>query len=487
MKTRHDVFAFFSIFLLLVFQSLPAYAQYADDALRFSSIGFGVGSRAIGMGGAYIGVADDYSAVFWNPAGLAQMRRLEFTGGIVNSSYKNDASFIGVTTNGKSSGTALDNLGFVFPFPTVQGSLVFALGYNRVTDFTSALSFNGFNDKSSILPSLYDSELKYDIPFWVGLEDTVGQINVKKNVNQQGEVREGGSIGNWAFGGAIDVEKNLSFGLTINVMSGTYTYVRNFVEEDTKNNYSDPRLSVPIDDAYLKFKKFYYDSNVSSEITGVNAKFGMMYRFEDIARVGATIRTPSAIVVHETFTDEGTSVFDDGYVPTFQGKTYNHHLNDSYNDYGVQTPWVLGLGGSYSPIDGLLLAADVEYTDWTQIAWIDNADLQKENISLKKNFRPTMNLAVGGEYEIPGTDFRVRGGYAYKPSAFEGDPSSYNQKIMTAGAGVLLQNNVMFDVGAAVGSMKTFHNNYGSKAMSLSRTNETISTTHIAFTVSYRF
>ena len=110
-----------------------------------------------------------------------------------------------------------------------------------------------------------------------------------------------------------------------------------------------------------------------------------------------------------------------------------------------------------------------------------------DSLFLKKNFRPTMNLAVGGEYEIPATDFRVRGGYAYKPSAFEGDPSSYNQKIMTAGAGVLLQNNVMFDVGAAIGSMKTFHNNYGSKAMSLSRTNETISTTHIAFTVSYRF
>ncbi len=487
MKTRHNVFAFSLILLLLVVQSFPAYAQYADDALRFSSIGFGVGARPLSMGGAYIGVADDYTAVFWNPAGLAQMKRLEFTGGIVNSNYKNDASFLGVTTNGKNSGTALDNLGFVFPFPTVRGSLVFAFGYNRVTDFTSALSFNGFNDNSSILPSLYDSDLKYDIPFGVGLEDTLGQINVKKNVNQQGEVREGGSIGNWAFAGAIDVEKNLSFGLTINVMSGTYTYVRNYVEEDTKNYYSDPRASVPIDDAYLKFKKFYYDSNVSSEITGVNAIFGMMYRYEDIARFGATIKTPSATVVHETFTDEGTSVFDDGYVPTFQGKPYNHHLNDSYNDYGVQTPWVFGLGGSYSPIDGLLLAASAEYTDWTEIAWINNTDLEKENISLKKNFRSTMNLAAGGEYEIPRTDFRVRAGYAYKPSAFEGDPSSYNQKIITAGAGILLQNNVMFDVGTAIGSMKAFHNNYGSQALSLSRTNETISTTHITFTVSYRF
>src|SRR6188474_227508 len=30
-----------------------------------------VGTRAQGMGGAFVGVADDASAVYWNPAGLA--------------------------------------------------------------------------------------------------------------------------------------------------------------------------------------------------------------------------------------------------------------------------------------------------------------------------------------------------------------------------------------------------------------------------------
>jgi long-chain fatty acid transport protein len=34
----------------------------------------GVGSKAIAMGGAFVGLADDYSAVFWNPAGLTQMK-----------------------------------------------------------------------------------------------------------------------------------------------------------------------------------------------------------------------------------------------------------------------------------------------------------------------------------------------------------------------------------------------------------------------------
>jgi len=92
------------------------------------------------MGGAYIGVADDYSASFWNPAGLAQMRRLEFTGGIINTNYSNNATFFGNSSTATNSSTALDNLGFVFPVPTSRGSLVFAAGYNRVNTFTSALS-----------------------------------------------------------------------------------------------------------------------------------------------------------------------------------------------------------------------------------------------------------------------------------------------------------------------------------------------------------
>ena len=33
------------------------------------------GSKAIAMGGAFVGLADDYSAVFWNPAGLTQMTK----------------------------------------------------------------------------------------------------------------------------------------------------------------------------------------------------------------------------------------------------------------------------------------------------------------------------------------------------------------------------------------------------------------------------
>ena len=33
----------------------------------------GLGSRAQSMGGAFIGLADDWTAIYWNPAGLTQL------------------------------------------------------------------------------------------------------------------------------------------------------------------------------------------------------------------------------------------------------------------------------------------------------------------------------------------------------------------------------------------------------------------------------
>src|SRR3954451_20829479 len=51
------------IFTLLIASS-PAAAAFAQSDAP-------VGVRATGMGGAFVAVADDASAVFWNPAGLA--------------------------------------------------------------------------------------------------------------------------------------------------------------------------------------------------------------------------------------------------------------------------------------------------------------------------------------------------------------------------------------------------------------------------------
>ena len=55
--------------ILIIGLSLNAHAgKYAAEFLTT-----GVGARALGMGGAFVAVADDASATFWNPAGMTQL------------------------------------------------------------------------------------------------------------------------------------------------------------------------------------------------------------------------------------------------------------------------------------------------------------------------------------------------------------------------------------------------------------------------------
>lgn len=61
---------------LAIAAACPAPGHAADKfAAEFLRIG--VGARAQGMGGAFVSVADDASAAFWNPAGLVQLPQRE--------------------------------------------------------------------------------------------------------------------------------------------------------------------------------------------------------------------------------------------------------------------------------------------------------------------------------------------------------------------------------------------------------------------------
>jgi len=66
-----------TLLLLMTQTMLIADTSPANTGLAFLKIG--AGGRAAGMGEAYTAVANDASAAFWNPAGLARMKQSEFT------------------------------------------------------------------------------------------------------------------------------------------------------------------------------------------------------------------------------------------------------------------------------------------------------------------------------------------------------------------------------------------------------------------------
>lgn len=62
----------FTLYLVLLFASTSEATKYAGEFLSL-----GVGGRALGMGSAYVALANDATAGYWNPAGLAQLTKRE--------------------------------------------------------------------------------------------------------------------------------------------------------------------------------------------------------------------------------------------------------------------------------------------------------------------------------------------------------------------------------------------------------------------------
>ncbi len=454
---------------ILLFAVQTSEAQFIEDALRLAVPGLGIGARSLGMGGAYTGVADDYSATFWNPAGLAQVKRMELMGGLSTLSYQNNGTFLNASSSSSNSSTGLNNIGFVYPFPTIRGSLTFAVGYNRVNDFTTTLSFNNFNPNSSIIPTLYNKNYDQDIAYQLYLNDSLGNTPIQRNVNQRGTVLEGGGLNNWSFAGALDIAQDLSVGLTLNILSGTYTYDRNFIEEDTKNVYN----TLPWD-----FRSLTLHNIITGDISGVGGKFGLLYRWKDVLRFGATIKTPSIYTIREDYSTDGNSYFDNG-------DTYYYKLPGT-DKYDVVTPWVFGGGVSVS-YAGFTVSGDVDYTDYTQLRFDDaNSDVAALNTDIKQFLQAVTSLRIGGEYTIPDINVQLRAGYGYRPSPYAEDKgiSDRQHKYWTVGIGFLVSETLMIDGAYARGSFSTYRVQYDDQS---SRTDEKVTTDNFLFTLSYRF
>jgi long-subunit fatty acid transport protein len=471
-----------------------AQAQYAEDALRFSQFGSSVGARSQAMGNTSVGIADDFSALFGNPAGLSQQKSFEFSVGLSSYGYGNDVTFFGNKMTDKKSAINLNNLGIVYPIATVRGGLTFAFGFGRVANYKSVASFDGFNPKSSIVRSFspYDGKpyeefdlltlslqdandlLNNHLPFKIKLADTLDDFLfpvLLDSVQQTARVLEGGGLNNWSFGGGIDVAKNISVGVTLNIVSGSYSYEREFIETDTRNIHQ----TFPVD-----LDHWIYRDNFKSDISGFNALIGFMYRNPGKMKIGATLRTPTVYEISETFGEEGESMFDNN--DNFTAS------NENKIEYKVITPMVLTVGISVQLNEWLLLAGDAEYTDWTEMEFdSNNPDLISKNRYIDRYMQETWNLRGGAEFTLWKLGLKLRGGIEWKPSPWKNDPAEYDQLNYTAGLGYLLDESSSINVSYALGSWNTFRNNYYWGNSPASQTSEAVTTQTVNITFSYKF
>jgi hypothetical protein len=479
----------FVLFSMMLFVSLNAYAQYPEDALRLAETGYGMSARSIAMGNAMTGLSQGFDATFFNPAGLAQSRQSEVTMGLNFLGYSDNATYLGTNSSTSSTQTDLTSLGLVYPFPTVKGSFVISFGYNRGTDFNSALSFNGFNPRSSIIPSLYNSDTTLDIPYMLYLEDYAGNPLITDSVQQAGIEQRSGGINRWSASMGLDVAQDFSIGITLNLLSGSYSYTRTFTETDTRGIYNyNP----------LYFSSFVLKNIDNQDISGWNAKVGLLYRVRDmsgntIARFGATVTFPSYYTITDNFSDKGWAYST--YYPSLSYAPYPGN-----NTYDVTTPIKLGIGAS-GGTPQLTLAADLEYADYSQLQF-SNSNLPADFISslnsqIKSEFHGALTLRGGLEFAVMNPNYSLlvpylRLGGEYIQSAYVNDGSNQAQKFLSGGVGVKVQNSISFDVAYQYGwwntssleySYYTGTNNYVSQSTS----NEKITNSNLVVTFRYDF
>ncbi|MBN2566056.1 MAG: PorV/PorQ family protein, partial [Candidatus Eisenbacteria bacterium] len=122
---------------LLVFLTASVVQAQGTSGSQF--LGVGVGARASAMGGAYSSLADDGTSLYWNPAGLTQVRGRTLT--VSHVSWLSDATYqyaayagplgasgaLGVAL--EQGGVSWDNTGQETPFDA--GDFVATIGYGR--------------------------------------------------------------------------------------------------------------------------------------------------------------------------------------------------------------------------------------------------------------------------------------------------------------------------------------------------------------------
>lgn len=99
----------------------------------------GVGARAMSMGGAFTGIADDYSALYYNPAGMTQLRNSELGLNVNYSLRTNNASPAG----GVAGNRSLENiqLNDVSAVLTQGEGWAFGFGYYSPTSYNDPLQY----------------------------------------------------------------------------------------------------------------------------------------------------------------------------------------------------------------------------------------------------------------------------------------------------------------------------------------------------------
>ncbi|MFC1478103.1 UPF0164 family protein [Candidatus Margulisiibacteriota bacterium] len=136
---------------LICLISLSAFASAVHNGTYgFQNMRGLAGVRAIGMGGAFTAVANDSSAIYWNPAGLSKIKRTEINGQFLVTAAKDDVNIDSLS----QSDTAFTWGSFV----TRLGDTGFGVAMNNLLNVNYNFTYNYAGTVASWWGSGYGSD-----------------------------------------------------------------------------------------------------------------------------------------------------------------------------------------------------------------------------------------------------------------------------------------------------------------------------------------
>ncbi|MGA1824982.1 MAG: OmpP1/FadL family transporter [bacterium] len=368
----------------------------------------GSGARALGMGDAFVAIADDATAASWNPAGLVQLQKPEmslvfsYERGLLDykakeTYYETDGIIVRFkSSHEKVSFEDLNYLSFVYPTSIASRNIVFSFNYQHIYNFSRDFQYE--REVQLVLPGSDPSVRDPDMCF----VDT-------------GSYYGEGDLYTVSPAVALQINPKFALGLTTNIWSDTLTNQCNW-----EHTLKTPDAYPPV------ITEKYYD------FEAVNVNFGFFWMINPQLTLAGVYKIPFRARVKREIE-----------------ATYNDpNYEEPYGDINkIDFPDVLALGVAFRISDALTISTDITRTDWDRFS-LNNREGEKFGLfteidpdtyqAISQKVKPTYAVRAGIEYLkiLEKTVIPFRAGFFYDPIPSINNPlDSYG---MTLGSGISL-------------------------------------------------
>lgn len=446
----------FAMLALIFHGTARSQAVYVEDALRYSQPNGLITPRAGALGIAFTGIADDYAALYSNPAGLTMLPLAEFSASGQLNLYNSTSTYFGTSTALNLTSPFFGHIGIAFPVRVGDaGNYTFAIGFSREADFTGGDSINGFNTASSLVgrwvANQQTGNLDGNPAFKLQLADIVnGRLftPLRNNLQQNVSISERGATSNLSIGLAVDITRNFSLGISYIGTFGEYNYRRVFREIDAQNRYVrlDTRNLSDID-----FQRLRMVELLDHNITGGRFIFGGQMRVGDNIRIGASFTLPLGHQIVESISTSYRADFDNS------DSVFFNPNDPAKQNIRYTLPWTLNVGAS-AHLLGITFTGSAEITNFQSIRaagdGLDETAIQQAATTLMST---QLRAGLGVEYDIPNRPFVLRGSYSYYGSPYAQSATGGAASVIGVGGGYYLAPNSRLDVAYRL-SLRTFNN-----------------------------